>query len=36
MAYFPLHLAFKNLRPYILEDTELVEALREPISPINA
>jgi P63C domain-containing protein len=29
--YFPLHLAFKNLRPYILEDTELVEALREPI-----
>jgi hypothetical protein len=29
--YFPLHLAFKNLRPFILEDTELVEALREPI-----
>ena len=29
--HFPLHLAFKNLRPYILEDTELVDALREPI-----
>src|SRR5215472_9890324 len=29
--YFPLYLAFKNLRPYILEDTELVEALRQPI-----
>lgn len=29
--YFPLHLAFKNLRPFILEDHDLVEALREPI-----
>jgi hypothetical protein len=29
--YFPLHLAFKNLRPFILEDADLVEALREPI-----
>jgi hypothetical protein len=29
--YFPLHLAFKNLRPFILEDAELVGALREPI-----
>lgn len=29
--YFPLHLAFKNLRPFIFEDAELVEALREPI-----
>ncbi|MDG4909998.1 P63C domain-containing protein [Mesorhizobium sp. WSM4898] len=29
--YFPLHLAFKNLRPFILEDVDLVEALREPI-----
>jgi hypothetical protein len=29
--YFPLHLAFKNLRPFIMEDHELVEALREPI-----
>jgi hypothetical protein len=30
-VYFPLHLAFKNLRPFILEDEELVEALRVPI-----
>src|SRR5437868_1606074 len=30
-VYFPLHLAFKNLRPFILEDQELVEALRVPI-----
>lgn len=30
-VYFPLHLAFKNLRPFILEDRELVEALRVPI-----
>lgn len=29
--YMPLHLAFKNLRPFILEDAELVEALRRPI-----
>ncbi|MFH1793229.1 MAG: P63C domain-containing protein [Pseudomonadota bacterium] len=29
--YLPLHLAFKNLRPFILEDHDLVEALREPI-----
>lgn len=29
--YFPLHLAFKNLRPFVLEDAELVEALREPL-----
>ena len=29
--YLPLHLAFKNLRTFILEDTELVEALRVPI-----
>lgn len=29
--YFPLHLAFKNLRPYILDDLDLVEALKEPI-----
>ena len=29
--YVPLHLAFKNLRPFILEDEELVESLREPI-----
>jgi hypothetical protein len=27
----PLHLAFKNLRPYIMEDVELVESLRTPI-----
>lgn len=30
-VHFPLHLAFKNLRPFILEDAELVEALSEPI-----
>jgi hypothetical protein len=29
--HFPLHLAFKNLRPFILEDEELVSALRTPI-----
>jgi len=29
--HLPLHLAFKNLRPFILEDPDLVEALREPI-----
>lgn len=28
---FPLFLAFKNLRPYILEDEKLVDALRHPI-----
>ncbi|HVC51064.1 MAG TPA: P63C domain-containing protein [Stellaceae bacterium] len=27
----PLHLAFKNLRPYIMQDVELVESLRTPI-----
>lgn len=30
-VYFPLHLAFKNLRPFILEDSDLVESLRVPI-----
>jgi hypothetical protein len=30
-VHFPLHLAFKNLRPFILEDERLVEALRNPI-----
>lgn len=29
--YFPLHLAFKNLRPFILDDQDLVEALRVPV-----
>jgi hypothetical protein len=29
--HLPLHLAFKNLRPFILEDAELVESLRGPI-----
>lgn len=29
--YFPLHLAFKNLRPFILDDNDLVEALRVPV-----
>lgn len=29
--YFPLHLAYKNLRPFILDDADLVEALRVPI-----
>ena len=29
--YFPLHLAFKNLREFVLEDEELVAALRKPI-----
>jgi hypothetical protein len=29
--YVPLHLAFKNLRPFLLEDEELVDSLREPI-----
>ena len=29
--HFPLYLAFKNLRPFILEDEKLVEALRNPI-----
>jgi len=27
----PLHLAFKNLRPYIAQDVELVDSLRAPI-----
>ena len=30
-VHFPLHLAFKNLRPYIFEDEELMRALRNPI-----
>jgi hypothetical protein len=30
-VHFPLHLAFKNLRPFIMEDEELVDALRTPI-----
>jgi hypothetical protein len=30
-VYFPLHLAFKNLRPFILDDPDLVAALRVPI-----
>jgi hypothetical protein len=30
-VHFPLHLAFKNLRPFILEDEHLVDALRNPI-----
>lgn len=29
--YFPLHLAFKNLRPFILDDSDLVDALRVPV-----
>jgi hypothetical protein len=30
-VHFPLHLAFKNIRPFIMEDEELVDALRTPI-----
>lgn len=30
-VHFPLYLAFKNLRPFILEDEKLVEAIRNPI-----
>lgn len=30
-VHFPLHLAFKNLRPFILEDVQLVDALKNPI-----
>src|ERR1700687_957658 len=30
-VHFPLHLAFKNLRPYTRDDAELVESLRLPI-----
>jgi hypothetical protein len=30
-VHFPLFLAFKNLRPFILEDDKLVEGLRNPI-----
>lgn len=30
-VHFPLYLAFKNLRPYILDDERLVEGLRNPI-----
>jgi hypothetical protein len=29
--YFPLHLAFKNLRGFVLEDQELMAALKTPI-----
>jgi hypothetical protein len=29
--YVPLHLAFKNLQPFILEDAELVEAIKQPL-----
>ena len=29
--YFPLHLAFKNLRPFILDDPDLVASLKVPI-----
>jgi hypothetical protein len=30
-VHYPLHLAFKNLRPFILQDEPLVEAIRNPI-----
>lgn len=30
-VHFPLYLAFKNLRPFVLEDEQLVEALQNPI-----
>jgi hypothetical protein len=30
-VHFPLYLAFKNLRPFILEDEKLVEGLQNPI-----
>ena len=30
-VHFPLFLAFKNLRPFIMEDAALVDALRNPI-----
>ncbi|MFY9895241.1 MAG: P63C domain-containing protein [Xanthobacteraceae bacterium] len=30
-VHFPLYLAFKNLRPFILEDEQLIEALKNPI-----
>jgi hypothetical protein len=30
-VHLPLHLAFKNLRPFIVEDERLLEALRNPI-----
>lgn len=29
--FFPLHLAYKNLRPFILDDAELVASLRVPV-----
>ncbi len=29
--HFPLYLAFKNLRPYVLQDARLVDAIRHPI-----
>jgi hypothetical protein len=29
-VHYPLHLAFKNLRPFILEDDRLVDAIRNP------
>ena len=30
-VHYPLHLAFKNLRPFIQQDDKLVEAIRNPI-----
>lgn len=30
-VHYPLHLAFKNLRPFILQDEKLLEAIRSPI-----
>jgi hypothetical protein len=30
-VHYPLHLAFKNLRPFIQQDEKLVEAIRNPI-----
>jgi hypothetical protein len=30
-VHFPLHLAYKNLRPFVLDDERLMEALRNPI-----
>lgn len=31
VVHFPLYLAFKNLRPFILEDERLLEAIRNPL-----
>jgi hypothetical protein len=30
-VHFPLHLAYKNLRPFVMDDKVLVESLRNPI-----